>query len=366
MYTEISKIIEGGLNKDIKKVSNYARLLAEKIRKDGDEKLAERILNAINSVKPKGTLALDELVNSVPVDQETRLSIVDVKIPEEIEVDVVLPASTSAIIETFINSLGHRDELHKYGIESTTSMLLYGPPGCGKTSTAQYIAKKTGLPLVTARLDSLISSLLGNTAKNIRKIFEFADQKPCILFLDEFDAIAKARDDNHEMGELKRVINSLLQNIDNFTKNNILIAATNHKDMLDKAIWRRFNTIIELNKPEDNDQIKNLIEIYLKGFENNFVNDTKKSEVLIEELKALSPSDIRTVCHNSIALAITNNRNALLHSDILYQLYKFNHHGAFSNEDVVSYLYDHHVSQQDISNLINISLRQVKNITSKA
>lgn len=113
---------------------------------------------------------------------------------------------------------------------------MYSPPGCGKTSAARYLASELKLPLITAWHDTLISSLLGNTAKNIHHIFEYAKKQPCILFLDEFDAIAKARDDAHEMGELKRVVNSLLQNIDDFLQEGILIAATNHAKMLDTAV----------------------------------------------------------------------------------------------------------------------------------
>ena len=132
------------------------------------------------------------------------------------------------------------------------SLLLYGPPGCGKTSIAYYLAHRLGLPLVTARLDALISSLLGNTAKNLRRVFDFANRQPCVLFLDEFDAIAKARDDQHELGELKRVVNSLLQNMDTYCQHGVLIAATNHQELLDDAIWRRFQTVIEVPKPANN------------------------------------------------------------------------------------------------------------------
>lgn len=126
------------------------------------------------------------------------------------------------------------------------------------------------MPLVVARFDAIVSSLLGNTAKNIRKIFDFADHKPCILFLDEFDAIAKARDDQYELGELKRVINSLLQNIDSFAKQNILIAATNHPELLDKAIWRRFNTVIEIGVPQDEELVR-----LLKTFVDDFNTDLR-------------------------------------------------------------------------------------------
>ena len=103
-----------------------------------------------------------------------------------------------------MNTIKHKNELKKAGLTTPSTLLLYGAPGGGKTSIAKMISVETGLPLVIARFDAIVSSLLGNTAKNIRKIFEFADKKPCILFLDEFDAIAKARDDRYELGEFKK------------------------------------------------------------------------------------------------------------------------------------------------------------------
>jgi SpoVK/Ycf46/Vps4 family AAA+-type ATPase len=129
-------------------------------------------------------------------------------------------------------------------------MLIYGPPGCGKTQLAKYISSETSLPLITARADSLISSYLGSTAKNIRQLFVHAMSRPCVLFLDEFDSIAKMRDDNYELGELKRVVISLLQNIDAMGKDHVLIAATNHEHLLDPAIWRRFAYRIKLSEPD--------------------------------------------------------------------------------------------------------------------
>ncbi|MEQ9149775.1 MAG: ATP-binding protein, partial [Cytophagales bacterium] len=258
----------------------------------------------------------------------------------------------------------YRDQFHKVGIQSNHSLLLYGPPGSGKSSIAKYISCETNLPLVTARLDTIVSSLLGNTAKNIRRIFEFADQKPCILFLDEFDAIAKARDDHYEMGELKRVINSLLQNIDLFTKNNILIAATNHNELLDKAIWRRFNTVVEVGFLKNEGEIKDLIRLYLNGFKTNFLDDKKKSDALINEFRKHSPSDIKTICHNSIANQIIKGSESLNMESLLECIYSFDNHNNYENDGLIKFLSDNYVTQTEISEFLDISLRQVKNVLS--
>lgn len=367
MYTEIIKIIEGGVKKDLKKVVGYSTLLAEKLTKDGHENLAKKIQKIITSSKVENgnnLVSLNELV-STPVDQESRLSIVDVSYPVEFTEKLVLSNQLELAIHNFIESLRHIDKLQNIGIETNNSLLLYGPPGCGKTSIAKYISYKTNLPLVIARLDTIVSSLLGSTAKNIRRIFEFADSKPCILFLDEFDAIAKARNDQHEMGELKRVINSLLQNIDQFTKNNILIAATNHEELLDRAIWRRFNNIIEIGKIQNKDDIEDLITLYINEFKNDFLNDRKKTDIIINQFKDFSPSDIKTIITNAISNQVVKSMDELKIERLLESIYQFKNHGKYEVHDLIKFLRENHISQTTIADSLGISLRQVKNIINK-
>jgi len=128
--------------------------------------------------------------------------------------------------------------------------MLCGPPGCGKTMLTHAIAGELGLELIYVRLDGMISSYLGQTSTNLRKIFDYTKDKKVVLFLDEFDAIAKKRDDDNELGELKRVVTALLQNFDSLSDNVLLIAATNHEHLLDPAIWRRFNKSIYMDLPD--------------------------------------------------------------------------------------------------------------------
>ena len=206
MYTEIVKIIEGGIANDKEKVVNYALVLAENLEKQGELRLARKIKSTIE--QKKGSLtALDSLMIK-PVDTESRMDIVEIAFPQINQEEIILSKYSREVINGFVESYQQRERLIRSGFSSPNSLLLYGPPGCGKTTVAQYISSITGLPLITARLDGLVSSLLGSTAKNIRKIFEYAAKRECILFLDEFDVIAKLQDDKNELGELKRVVNS--------------------------------------------------------------------------------------------------------------------------------------------------------------
>ncbi|OYU95637.1 MAG: ATPase [Bacteroidetes bacterium B1(2017)] len=363
MYTELIKIVEGGLEKDIKKVSSFARLLAEKLAIDGEEKMSKVILNLLDKKKSLGTVNLDELATT-PMDQESRMNIVDLILPEAESEQIVLDKITENKISDFVNSVNHKKALIKAGIKTNNSLLLYGVPGGGKTSIAKLISQKTQLPLVTARLDAIVSSLLGNTSKNIRKIFDYADRKPCILFLDEFDAIAKARDDQYELGELKRVINSLLQNIDAFSENNILIAATNHPELLDKAIWRRFNTVIEIGKPSE-EEISSLINVFLKEFKNDLFEDKKRSEKLVKLMVGKTPADIKSILNNAMTHVIIHNKKELVYEDLLIELFEFENHGSTSNEKLVEYLNINGIAQANIAEKLNVSIRQVRNVLSK-
>lgn len=360
MRTEILKIIEGGLERNSEKVKSYARLMSEKLIDQHEDKFASRILNLIESKSENvHPVYLDEFVKK-PVDNDSRLDMVEVTLSSELLDEIILPEFAKNKIDNYVESLKAKDKFIKLGINLPESLLLYGPPGCGKTSIAQYISKQTELPLVTAKLDSLISSLLGNTAKNIRKVFDYAQERPCILFLDEFDAIAKARDDGQEVGELKRVVNSLLQNIDKFNSDSILIAATNHEKLLDLAVWRRFSTIIEIPKPSKV-EIDQLLINNLKVIDTDFLNDKKKREVIVGLLLGFSPAEIKSICISSIKQSVLKDEKCVLYPNFLYQLYSSINAYSSQNE-IVLFLNKYGVSQMNISKILDISQRQVRNI----
>ena len=257
-YTEISKIVKGCLNDNKKQVTSYLELLIQKLEADEYTLEAKGLKSLFNS-------SSDINVNSafsrpIPVEKDSRLELADKMYPAELDHKVFLPRASEDIMNSFVHYIKNKDKLARANVPLNPSLLLWGIPGTGKSKLAGLIAAKLELPLITARADALISSYLGSTSKNIRALLDYAQNEPCVLFLDEFDAIAKARDDKNEIGELKRVVVSLLQNIDAL-KDTVLIAATNHIHLLDPAIGRRFHYKLELTAPDKNERFKILSNI---------------------------------------------------------------------------------------------------------
>lgn len=359
-YTEITKIIEAGMRKDPTKVASYSRLLAKKLSDDGETRASTRILSTLDRLGV-GQAAMDALV-ALPVDQESRLDIAEIDYSPKVD-NIILRDSVRNMLNDFCDTIQSKNAMMTMGLEFRTTLLLYGPPGCGKTSVAKYLASELKLPLITARFDTLISSLLGNTAKNIHRIFEYAKKQPCILFLDEFDAIAKARDDAHELGELKRVVNSLLQNIDDFSQEGILIAATNHPRMLDSAVWRRFQTVVELPTPE-NEEIKRFIYQFPKVVDDSSITDTQWRYIW-QAMEGLSYSDIKDIVQNMFKKAVLRKKTHIEMVDYILEIFLFNNHGNYNQEELVKYMCDNGVTQKTVAKHLSISDRTVRNILGK-
>ena len=159
--------------------------------------------------------------------------------------------------------------LRAHGLEPRHRLLLAGPPGNGKTSLAESLAYELSLPLFTVRYDAVVTSYLGETAQRLRRLFDYVRTEPCILFFDEFDAIGKERGDIHETGEIKRVVTTLLLQLDELPSYCVLVGATNHPELLDRATWRRFEIKLEIARPSE--------ELMAKFFADNLKRFREKS-----------------------------------------------------------------------------------------
>lgn len=247
---ELFRIVNGALRLDIDKVRNYTAFLAEKLEKAGDAASAARLRRMLEESDQQLRPAGVAFARTLPVDSESRFPLIEqVNLKGLAEPPIVLEQAQWDIVNEFLSIAKSYAQADVLGISSSLSLLLYGPPGTGKSRLVRHIARELSLELYMARLDGLISSFLGSTSKNIRALFDFASKTPCILFLDEFDAIAKLRGDSQELGELKRVVNSFIQNLDTLGTQSIVIAATNHHELLDSAIWRRFSYRLPLDYP---------------------------------------------------------------------------------------------------------------------
>ena len=352
-YAEIGRIIEAGIERDKEKVRSFAQLLAKKMEDDGEKRGSARINNILDR-KGTGKAVMDSLV-PLPVDQESRMNIVDINNAPEAE-SLILSEPVRLKLQDFMDTIQHKKKMDDLGLEFSQSLLLYGYPGCGKTTAVSYIASQMQLPLVTARLDTLISSLLGATAKNIHKVFEFANRQPCVLFLDEFYAIAKARDDQHELGELKRVVNSLLQNIDEYCENGILIAATNHQELLDNAIWRRFQSVIEMPRPGVS-EIQQMMELLPNFVDISQIKNSQWKKIY-QSMLGLSYSDIKKINNNLSKKAVLGDNFKLDMESIIAEVYLFKTHGDFSKEDMAIFMLECGVPKKRVAAYNGISRRR--------
>lgn len=288
---ELVRIVSGALRLDVDKVRNYTAFLADKLEKEGERVTAGQLRKMLEESGHQLRPSDAAFARALPVDADSRFPLIErVNLKALREPPVVLSAEQWDIIHEFLSVARSHAQLDEQGVTGSLSLLMYGPPGTGKSRLARYIAQELGLDLYIARLDGLISSFLGSTSKNIRALFDFAAKTPCVLFLDEFDAIAKLRGDSQELGELKRVVNSFIQNLDSLEPHSIVLAATNHEELLDAAVWRRFGYRLALTYPSQ-DLRAQMWAYFLQSLD----FDERDIALLVDLSEGFSGSDIEEV-----------------------------------------------------------------------
>ena len=262
---------------------------------------------------------LDARVSKLIGEDEKLRSALDLVIilaPEEVEQqmdDLVRTQEQIAIIDKIQLAVNHREFLHRHRIHEVGKLLFVGPPGTGKTSLALAMSRTMHMPVLEVRLSMVTSQYLGETSKNIDRIFELAKRlAPSILFIDEFDFVAKSRvADDH--GAMKRAVNSLLKNIDkiNLVRNNVLlISATNHPQLLDEAAWRRFDEVVEFSLPNE-EMRKNILMKVTSSFQ-----CTLDYQQLASRTDGFSGSDLRMMVKEAILSSLMDNRKTISPEDI--------------------------------------------------
>jgi len=293
----IVDIIKGGLENDISKIEAASLSLSRILKKDSPE-ISNKINEIISQYTSTSSPIRGNFKQPPPVNEDSQLEMVAILSPnEEANVRPIFNDSFNQRIDSFLDERQRLSILLEQGIKPSNSLLLIGLPGTGKTMCAKFIASALHKNLIVLDLSSSISSLLGKTGSNLKRVLNYAKNTASVLLLDEFDAIAKRRDDVTDLGEIKRVVNVLLMELENWPISSVVIATSNHPELLDRAIWRRFDHVWDLSVPDDAER-KDLLNKEVGAFSSSISNWNILIEILTEFLKGKSAADICKYSNN--------------------------------------------------------------------
>lgn len=306
--------VQKGSEPDVLAVCTH---IVEDEKRLGHAKLArdlESFLQAAEhrKLEPKSRHSQSPSLSSLPANKRDSAPLVQVIEREKLRHHMVLPTEVEQRFIRIEKEYAARSRLATYGLHARKRILLYGPPGCGKSLGAERLAWATGLPLYKVRFDTLISSFFGETASNLGKVFLAAESQPCALFLDECDTIARSRGDQSDVGEVSRVVNMLLQLLEDYQGDGLIIAATNHYEALDKAIYRRFDETVEIPKPGIV-EIGRLLKTTLAALT---IEDDVNLDHFGSTLDGFSFSEVEKIAQNAAKRCVMANRQKVSLTDL--------------------------------------------------
>ena len=269
----------------------------------------------LRALKPNKRTVLPKL-NTVPA-RESISDLITFPVLKQNHVIPLLSEEVEAALEQFKQERREAERLSAYGLTPKSKLIFWGPPGCGKTVTAEYLSVELNLEFAVMDLGRIISSMLGGTAAQLRKVFDYAASRSILLLLDEFDTIGKERDDSHDVGESRRIVNSVLQLLERFSSpTSVVIAATNHETLLDSALWRRFDDVVEFRLPNESERSK-LLRNLLSG-----IAYSGSLQEFARAASGLSHADISSIVTNATKLMILSRRKSISSSDLIDQILK--------------------------------------------
>lgn len=266
LLKRIMRAIANGSQDDLEQL---ALRVIDRERQSGHSRLANQLEGIMSKPRPQAERpasggSSDRGLSQLPVSRRHQELLATLVPREELEHHMVLPPEIEKRFARIEQEYAARERLGAYGLRNRKTILLYGPPGCGKSLGAKRLAWNTGLPLLKVRFDALLSSYFGESASNLRAVFDSAKEQPCVLLLDECDFIAKSRSNTQDIGEASRIVNSLLQLMEEYDAPGLLVATTNLESSLDDALFRRFDDVFQIPLPGE-DEISELLRSTLSA-----------------------------------------------------------------------------------------------------
>jgi SpoVK/Ycf46/Vps4 family AAA+-type ATPase len=309
MLKRVVRAISDGSQHDLQRL---AKKIVDLERRTGHLKLADQLESILNQPRPRRvtqrpTGDSDRSLRELPLSRRHGESLATILPTESLEHHMVLLPATEERFERIEREFAARSRLGVYGLQPRKTILLYGPPGCGKSLGAKRLAWKTGLPLMKVRFDTLISSYFGESAANLRAIFVAAQEHPCVLLLDECDFIARSRINSKDIGEASRIVNSLLQLMEDYDAPGLLVATTNVESSLDSALFRRFDDVflVPLPGPEE---IRKLLQMTLSSVRpTEFIN----WDQMVDKLSGSSAAMVVKAAQDAAKAAVLNGNKGI-------------------------------------------------------
>lgn len=336
----------------------YVRKLARSY-KSSDPQLAKKLEELLQKSPLRRAPTRRIEPEGLPLDTDSRFPLIRLNAHPDLDIEPVYGETVWTKLRQLLREQQQREKLKLAGLEPTHTVLFTGPPGVGKTHAAKWVARELGRPLATLDLSTVMSSFLGRTGNNVRAVLDFAKEHNCVLLLDELDAVAKRRDDSTEIGELKRLVTVLLQEIDEWPHSGLLISATNHPDLLDPAIWRRFEMTIDFPMP-DQATLSRLCAALLDTDSNS-----SWASILALSCKGSSFSDVVQQTRRARRLAAMNESDMpkVLETVVQDNVQNLDRHSR--QELAVGLVQTLGLSQREVSSLTGVSRDTLRKLTAK-
>lgn len=307
---QIKSLIRSYSEEDRERFYSIALQVAAHEAKQGHATLAHEIRNLLDNHRKRANQSL----KVIPFPQELKGLVVS-ESPDIPFKSFVAPQATLARFHRVIKEFYQRNKLQQHGLSNRRRILLAGPPGTGKTMSARVLAHELKLPLYTVQVDRLVTKFMGETSAKLRQIFDIMTQKQGVYFFDEFDAIGGDRSMDNDVGEMRRVLNALLQFIEQDQSESIIVAATNNPKLLDQALFRRFDDVLYYALPEEEER-KHLIEIIM----GTFLGSRFSWKRALSNCDGLSQAEIGSACRDAIKEAVLHDRSKVTANELIDSL----------------------------------------------